>query len=81
MRFARTFARGFSLVLLVAMNTVQIADRRWAGMAVVGGLISLVWWSNSSKAREDYRGAGLLYAAGAAAGTVCGAALADWWGR
>lgn len=77
----KTFTRGFTLVMLVSANTVQIADRHWTGMWVVGGLISFVWWQNSSATREDYRGAGFVYALGAACGTVCGAALADWWGR
>ena len=78
---ARTFLRGFSLVLLVSANTVQIADRHWVGMGIVGFLISLVWWANSSAQRETYRGAGAVYATGAAVGTLVGAGLADWCGR
>lgn len=76
----RTFARGFVLVFLTAINVVQIAGRHWIGMTVIGFCISAVWWSNSSAQRETYRGAGVLYALGAAVGTLCGAALADWWG-
>jgi hypothetical protein len=64
-------------VALVALNTRQIAAGNYSGGFLVGGAISLVWWSNSSKTREDVRGAGLAYALGAACGTVFGM----WLGR
>jgi hypothetical protein len=70
--YLRVFARGFGLVALVAMNTRLIAAGNYAGAFVVGGVISILWWSNSSKTREDVRGAGLVYAFGAACGTVFG---------
>ena len=66
------FLRGFLLVALVAANTRQIANGRYLGAFVVGGLISAVWWSNSSAKREQFSGAGVLYALGAAVGTVTG---------
>jgi hypothetical protein len=66
------FFRGFLLVALVSMNTRQIANGRYAGAFVIGGLISLCWWWNSAKDRPDFRGAGLVYALGAACGTVTG---------
>lgn len=68
----RTFLRGFVLVALVAANTRQIASGRYVGAFIVGGLISLVWWANSSSKREEFRGAGATYALGAAVGTVAG---------
>jgi hypothetical protein len=71
------FLRGFVMVTLVAANTRQIANGRYAAAFVVGGLISLVWWSNSSKDRPSFRGAGVVYALGAACGTVAGM----WLGR
>jgi hypothetical protein len=71
------FLRGFALVTLVALNTTQIASGNFGGAFVVGGGISLLWWSNSSKKREDVRGAGLAYALGAACGTCFGM----WLGR
>jgi hypothetical protein len=70
--YARTFLRGFLLVALVAANTRQVASGRYLGAFIVGGLISLVWWSNSSAKREQFTGAGVLYAFGAAVGTVTG---------
>ena len=68
--------RGFVLVALVSANTRQIASGRYLGAFIVGGLISYVWWSNSSAKREQFTGAGALYAFGAACGTVAGMALA-----
>ena len=68
----RVFLRGFVLVALVAMNTRQIANGRYVGAFLVGGLISFVWWANSSATREQFKGAGALYALGAAVGTVVG---------
>lgn len=75
--YLRTFTRGFLLVALVAMNTRQIAQGRYLGAFIVGGLISLVWWSNSSAKRESFAGAGALYALGAGFGTVCGMRLEE----
>lgn len=66
------FLRGFALVALVSLNTRQIAGGHYGGAFVVGGCISLVWWSNSSAKREDVKGAGAVYAFGAACGTVLG---------
>ena len=72
MNIVRTFLRGFVLVALVAANTRQIAQGRYIGAFIVGGLISFVWWSNSSAKREQFTGAGAVYAFGAAVGTVAG---------
>lgn len=72
MIIVRTFLRGFVLVALVAMNTRQVAGGRYLGAFLIGGLISAVWWSNSSAKREQFTGAGAVYAFGAALGTVTG---------
>ncbi len=69
--------RGFVLVALVSANTRQVAGGRYLGAFIVGGLISAVWWSNSNAKREQFQGAGALYACGAAFGTVFGM----WLGR
>jgi hypothetical protein len=71
-RFLRVFLRGFVLVMLVSLNTRQVANGRYLGAFLVGGCISAVWWANSSAKREQFSGAGALYAAGAAVGTVVG---------
>lgn len=73
----RVFLRGFVLVALVSGNTRQIASGRYVGAFLIGGLISFVWWSNSSSEREKFKGAGAVYALGAAVGTVVGM----WLGR
>ena len=77
MTYLRTFGRGFILVALVSMNTRQVASGRYLGAFIVGGLISIVWWANSSAKREQFTGAAALYGLGAAVGTVCGM----WLGR
>jgi hypothetical protein len=64
--------RGYVMVTLVSLNTIQVAHGRHVAAVGVGFLISLVWWSNSSKKREDVRGAGIVYALGAALGTLTG---------
>lgn len=69
---ARVFLRGFLQVSLVAANTRAIAQLHYEHAFVLSTLISLVWWSNSSGQREQFRGAGTIYAFGAAVGTVVG---------
>ena len=67
------FLRGTLLVLLVSVNTYQIAHQHYAGAGLVGFLISIVGWYNARSAgRSDLRGAGLIYAVGAATGTMLG---------
>jgi hypothetical protein len=66
------------MVALVACNTRQIAAGHLTGACGVGFLISWLWWSNSSKARPDVRGAGFAYGLGAACGTALGYAIAGW---
>ena len=72
MTYLRLFLRGFVLVALTAMNVRQVSQGHYHGAFIVGGLISLVWWQNSSKHRPDVKGAGVAYALGAACGTVAG---------
>lgn len=66
------FGRGLLQVTLVSLNVTQVAQGHYVGAFVVGGMISAVWWANSSKHREDVPGAGAVYAFGAAVGTVTG---------
>lgn len=78
MIYVRIFLRGLAMVTLVACNTRQIAAGHITGAVGVGFLISWLWWSNSSKARPEGRGAGLAYALGAACGTALGFSIAGW---
>jgi hypothetical protein len=73
----RLFLRAFVLVTMVSMNTRQIANGRYGAAFLVGLVISWIWWSNTSKDRPDFKGAGLVYGVGAACGTVAGM----WLGR
>jgi hypothetical protein len=64
------------MVSLVSMQTVLLAHGSVVGAAVGGLCISVLWWSNSSKNREDVPYAGIVYGLGAAVGTVTGATVA-----
>lgn len=79
MSYWRTFLRGFAMVTLVSANTRQIATGHLTGAIVVGFAISLLWYSNSSKDRDNRRGAGIAYATGAAVGTFVGFTMAGWF--
>lgn len=68
------------MVTLVSANTVHLASGHIGAAATGGFFISWLWWSNSSKHREDVRLAGLAYGIGAALGTMTGGALAHWFG-
>ena len=72
--------RGWLMVTLVSLNTVQIAHGRAAQACVVGFGISWLWWANSSKHRCDTKGAGMVYALGAALGTLTGMWIGNNWG-
>lgn len=81
MEALRLFLRGVAMVTLVAMNTRQIAAGRIGAATCVGFLISWLWWVNSSKDRPQFRGAGIVYASGAAVGTASGYFIAEWLAR
>jgi hypothetical protein len=70
--------RGWLMVSLVSLNSVQIIHQRYVSAAIVGFCISALWWTNSSKHRPDSRWAGVVYALGAAAGTVTGMWIGNW---
>lgn len=71
--YGSLFLRAFLQVSLVALNVSQIAKGNYVGGFVVGGAISLLWFTNARSAgREEVRGAAVAYALGASAGTVTG---------
>lgn len=74
----RAFCRAYLIVTLTSANVSMIANHRWLLMALTGGLLSYVWVGNTRAAVGTGRGWRLMYAAGAAAGTVTGAWLAGW---
>jgi hypothetical protein len=74
--YLRVYLRGLAMVTLVSCNTKQIASGHLSGAIGVGFLISLLWWTNSSKERPEGRWAGLAYACGAACGTALGYGIA-----
>lgn len=89
-KLARIFVRGFSQVVLVAGNTVQLAAYQRTHDAAmlpavfaVACAISFVWWANarSTTRDENLTGARWVYALGAGTGTIIGAMFIAWWYR
>lgn len=73
---ALLFGCGYVQVLLVALNTWQIANDHVAGAVIVGFLISLTWTFNVKRIAFGNRMDRFIYAGGAALGTLSGILLA-----
>jgi hypothetical protein len=75
--YSGLFLRGFCIVGLTAANVAFIAHRNYPLAMLTSYGISVLWWTNSQQAhRSTVPGARWVYAAGAAAGTLVGMALA-----
>ena len=70
--FCGLFAVGFLQVFLVSTNTRQVAQARYPGAFVVGFLISLVWAFGVRSIASSDPWHAVVYATGAACGTVTG---------
>lgn len=70
------FTTGFVQVLLVALNTWQIANDHLVGAVIVGFLISLTWTFNVKRIAFGTHADRFIYAGGAALGTLSGLLLA-----
>jgi hypothetical protein len=66
------FFTGFLQVLLIAINTYQIANSKYIGAVIVGFGISWLWTSNVKKVAFGNNKDRLIYACGASLGTVTG---------
>jgi len=66
------FVQGMVYVGLQAANVVQLARHHFVGAFVVGFLISLLWGWNVKGVAFRCGWGGVVYAAGAAVGTVIG---------
>jgi hypothetical protein len=66
------FTTGFIQVVLVSINTYQIAHDKWLGVLFVGFLISLVWSFNVKKIAFGNWKDRLIYASGAGVGSALG---------
>lgn len=72
----RVVGRGFSIVVLVSMNTYQIAHEHYLGAFIIGTAISMLWWMNArTSARSEIAYGPVLYGFGAGIGTVTGIAV------
>lgn len=68
----KLFTTGFLQVLLVAVNTYQIANKKYVGAVFVSFGISYLWTNNVKKIAFGNMMDRLAYASGAAIGTVVG---------
>jgi hypothetical protein len=66
------FLTGMVQVLLVAINTYQLAHKKWIGCFIVGFLISFVWTYNVKRIAFGKFWERVIYALGAAVGTIIG---------
>lgn len=69
------FLSGMVQVLLVAINTYQLAHKKWIGCFVIGFLISFVWTFNVKRIAFGKFWERIIYALGAAVGTILGLLL------
>lgn len=70
------FGTGVIQVLLVGINTWQIAHEKWVGAFIVGFCISYVWAWNIRRMAFGSHVDRAIYAFGAAVGTVAGLFIA-----
>ena len=82
MIYLRLMARGFWIVLLTAMNVIQVTGGHYVGAFWIALLISMTWWTNAytvSLQQVPPRVGAMCYGLGVACGTVTGMALLRWW--
>lgn len=74
----RNFSTGALQVMLVVLNTWQIANAKILGAVIVGFLISLIWVLNVKAAAFGTWPERLSYCIGATTGTVIGLLIPAW---
>jgi multidrug transporter EmrE-like cation transporter len=72
------FTTGFIQVILVAVNTYQIAHDKYSGVFVIGFLISFVWSFNVKKIAFGTMRDRIIYATGAACGSIMGLIVSNF---
>tara|TARA_R110000772_G_scaffold72125_1_gene157550 strand:- start:63 stop:299 length:237 start_codon:yes stop_codon:yes gene_type:complete len=68
----RTLLYAYTQVMLVVINTWQVANQKFVGAIIVGFLISLVWTFNIKRVAFGDWTTRLIYCAGASLGTASG---------
>lgn len=71
------FGTGVLQVSLVAVNTYQIAHEKYLGVMIIGFLISFVWTFNVKKIAFGNNIDRIVYASGAACGSLLGLLIAQ----
>jgi hypothetical protein len=73
------FFRAFLIVTCISANTSHIAQGYFGRAFFTGFLISLLWWVNARSASKcSHPFASIVYAIGAAVGTVTGMMIASY---
>lgn len=72
----KLFTTGFIQVVLVAINTWQIANEKYLGAFVVAFFISLTWTYNVKKISISSMSERVTYSLGASCGCVLGLVIA-----
>jgi uncharacterized membrane protein len=71
-QMTRTFIYAYIQVMLVVMNTWQVANQKFVGAIIVGFFISLVWTFNVKRVAFGEWKTRLIYCFGASLGTASG---------
>lgn len=74
----RTFIYAYIQVLLVVINTWQVANSKIVGAIIVGFLISLVWTFNVKRVAFGEWKTRIIYCLGASLGTATGLTLTHY---
>ena len=74
--FFDIFCRGFLIVALISLNTIQLSQGSWTA-PFVGFCIAVVWGVN---ARTASKVDGILAVMAYASGSACGTAMGLWLG-
>jgi hypothetical protein len=72
---------GFLQIMLVCINTYQVAHAKWLGVFVVGFGISFLWSFNVKQIAFGTVQDRILYALGAAVGSIAGLLIAKLYYR
>jgi hypothetical protein len=75
------FTTGFIQVYFVAVNTYFIANEKYIGVLVAAFLISLIWSFNVKRVAFGTIKDRVVYALGAAIGSVAGLGSSEWLSR
>jgi len=75
----KLFITGFIQVVLICVNTWQIANKKYLGVSIVGFFIAFIWSMNVKSIAFGSKWDRVIYALGASIGSITGVKLAEYW--